>query len=734
MSEANKKVESAFEPALWNWMSDDPLENLSDDPRSRFFDRSAFITTIGEAMARARVQSKSSVFGLVGDWGAGKSTIVATLSRQLTHSGWTVQHFNPWLYPDADSLNWGFFSELRSIIPKGDQWSDTRKTLDRLRKAVVPIAKVASAFGPDASGVAETLLDPAQLSVTKMRKRVSEQLNGLQNPVLIVLDDLDRLTADELLETFKLVRFIGRLPNVYYLLCYDEKTLLDLLEKTDLVGERNDRRAIDYLEKIVQIRFDVPPLRTDLVQTLFEMSLRGIVEKCGISLTASDEKRLIELLEIGLVERLTTPRSVRHLFAHLEALLPSVANEVDTVDFVLLSWIRTFEPGLFRLIQTNRAFLMSGSGQIESDRAREKERRLDQLNQLLNDAKVLTQNRSSLTDVLAALFPVVGRIARKQQLDHLPSHGSQRISDGFYFDRYFILGVPSDDISDLSVRQALAAIYSGNKVEELLQLEEQLAINAGRAIQKIKQEHVSISANTEPLIRWVISQFSTLPIQNGWFAPRDLLTRMLAELLVEVDVRGVPGLLASATEDGVGPAYMFLDASGMLLARQYGDQNEIERWARRGSEIAEVLKERLPPFISETTAKDVFELERYEWLLLIRWCEFDSAGPQHLFRQRIESGLWPALDVVARMVSSVVPSGSGPDAVSSISGFDPIWVSKFIDLSALRQELIPSIEGAGEVFELDRAEATPENRRAYALAWLKANKGDEGWGSGASTE
>lgn len=64
----------------------------------------------------------------------------------------------------------------------------------------------------------------------------------------MILDDLDRLAPDELLLVFKLVRLIGRLPNVYYLLCYDEQTLLDTLSRSALVGG-SEGRAREYMEK-----------------------------------------------------------------------------------------------------------------------------------------------------------------------------------------------------------------------------------------------------------------------------------------------------------------------------------------------------------------------------------------------------------------------------------------------------------------------------------------------------
>ena len=49
-------------------------------------------------------------------------------------------------------------------------------------------------------------------------------LDGLDQPILVVIDDLDRLQPDELLLVFKLIRLVGRLPSVGYILAFDERT------------------------------------------------------------------------------------------------------------------------------------------------------------------------------------------------------------------------------------------------------------------------------------------------------------------------------------------------------------------------------------------------------------------------------------------------------------------------------------------------------------------------------
>jgi predicted KAP-like P-loop ATPase len=361
------------EPVSWTWMSDDPLGDPSADTRSKYFGRETFVESMSNVMRRAREQSPSSAFGLIGPWGSGKSTILASLTTDLLSGRnnsrpWQVREFNPWIFPDTIALQFGFFAELRQALPEDKQWSDTRQMLSTLRNVVSPIAKAGALFGIDGSPLVDALFDENRVSALQMREKVALHLEELQSPILFVLDDLDRLTAAELLEVFKLVRFTGRLPNVYYLLCYDEKTLVDMLDKTDLVGAVNDRRSLEYLEKIVQIRFDVPPLREDLVQELFELATEALLQKESIVPSQSERNRLRHVFESGFSDRLHTPRAVKHLMAQLEAFLPTVGIEVDWVDFVLLSWVRTFEPELYAHLQLEKSFLLGAGRAYEFDK------------------------------------------------------------------------------------------------------------------------------------------------------------------------------------------------------------------------------------------------------------------------------------------------------------------------------------------------------------------------------
>ncbi|MFD4814547.1 P-loop NTPase fold protein, partial [Streptomyces sp. NPDC058418] len=107
------------------------------------------------------------------------------------------------------------------------------------------------------------------------------------------MDDLDRLTPEELLVVFKLVRLVGHLPGVYYLISFDERTLLDVLQRSELVGN-SEPRAREFLEKIVQVRLDLPAFRERDADLLVDRSLAAVLASHSLTLTPGEQQRLSE--------------------------------------------------------------------------------------------------------------------------------------------------------------------------------------------------------------------------------------------------------------------------------------------------------------------------------------------------------------------------------------------------------------------------------------------------------
>lgn len=467
-SERNAQTDSRqtdlVEESMPSWFSDD--SNAAIAPK---YGRADFLARAWEIIDEARTQKSSTVFGLVGPWGSGKSSMLDWIRTQAAESDaaqpWSVLTFNPWDYPDSSSLQLGFFATLQTSF--GDSKFNAARTLiSELGVAVAPFTAVTAAWGLfDPSKVVESgaKLLGGDRSADSARRKLVKTLEEQKTPVLIVIDDIDRISADELLLTLKLIRQLGRLPYVHYLLSYDESTILDVLTRTNLIGNDELGRARDYMEKVVQVRFDVPRLRPSDVFDLTNEALLSL-ESAGHALRGPDRARFQEAYERFLSHRLSTPRALRRYFAQARILSPRFSEEVDLVDFLIVTWIRTFEPGVYALIQQHRSELigMPDNGLVPTHKAARDsavEAARIRWNQLLNEAGTRASDVGTILAAIAELFPRFAQATERSSAGgstQRPHIGSEQ-----YFDRYFTAGVPDGDFADTVAREAVADFERG---------------------------------------------------------------------------------------------------------------------------------------------------------------------------------------------------------------------------------------------------------------------------------
>jgi len=183
-------------------------------------------------------------------------------------------------------------------------------------------------------------------SVEKLFQKLSKALDEQDKRFLVFIDDIDRLTPNEALLVFRLVKSVGRLPNVMYLLVFDR----ELAEKA--VTEMYPSEGPHFLEKIIQASFELPlPARDDLNMA----ALSQIEALCGIPRDMDQLRRFMNMFYDAVSPYLSTPRDLTRLFNAMTVSWPAVAKEVDVGDYVALEIMRLFEPLLYNAIRTNKA-------------------------------------------------------------------------------------------------------------------------------------------------------------------------------------------------------------------------------------------------------------------------------------------------------------------------------------------------------------------------------------------
>jgi hypothetical protein len=242
-----------------------PLQVAGDDE----LERGPLLSSIEELVCVP--QEESLTFGIDGPWGSGKTSLLNLLRNSLERRGHTVVTFDAWQYREPDRLVPAYFDLVEAalrqvlILP----WSRRR-----LKELAAGLAEVG---GRRFAGPFQVLLGEREPSSIKtIRAQLQEHLDRLKQPVFVFMDDLDRLSPDELQSILRSIRLLSELPKLTHVLAYDRAQLGSLIDR-----ERGSSGAArDYLGKLVNIEFSIgdPPSGLGLPVTLH--GARALAEKC----------------------------------------------------------------------------------------------------------------------------------------------------------------------------------------------------------------------------------------------------------------------------------------------------------------------------------------------------------------------------------------------------------------------------------------------------------------------
>lgn len=706
---------------------------LADDPRDGTVDkpdllaRKEYVLSIASLLESVRGQSESSVLALIGDWGSGKTSVLEMLRVELGKSGdWSVGTFDPWSYPNAESIQAGFFIELYAALPKGTKSDKLRQSVAGLARMVSPLGALGGLLGADLSGAIQAGADliGGDTSLDASVRAASADLRSADRPVLMVIDDLDRLTPDELLTVLKLVRHIGRLPHVYYLLGYDEETLLEVLSSTPLV--QTNVRAQAYLEKVVQVRLDMPMLRSNEKLALLNNGLDAICAATGVTLTDDDVQRIGRVYEAALERRLSTPRAINRFLGQAQALYAHLSNEVDFVDFLLVSWLRTAEPAVYRMIQQESRQIF-GSILNPWDIQRNPvgaALRQDYWLGALERAGVTEQDRGGVATVLGDLFPELEAAfaARDRWIDRKQRERRKGVSERDYFDRYMVFGVPSDDLRDSVVETALSDLARGTTSDSLDQFRSVIVSRTELVLSKIR----ALRYEAEPLPDFELARFlvEITPEKSqeaSLFSdsPDRSIEREIARCLARLDKEQIDTLMDGSMEiDRDGP--LLANSVRELLWDDKRDTGLISGGEGRHLEyIFELAAKRLEEAFGKRVRRDIFSAS--EVAAFLAWNDLNGTATRSWLSRQLSEQVWQISDASASLVL--------PGRKNAESGVEQVCGGLMSDLLTdviPAKRLLDDLKENGEHSQFFNKPYpyTAEGRLQFAISELQSLVGD----------
>ncbi|HRL94094.1 MAG TPA: P-loop NTPase fold protein [Pseudomonas sp.] len=487
--------------------SEAPIRKRSEDRlrRADFADRIAGV--LSELSLR-----EGRVFAIRGGWGFGKSSLKNLITERLEvrsdDTAWL--DFNPWQWGDSSAISRALFGQIADRLGGKHSKAELARS-EALRRygtiltgASAPLKKasgsnhvissaltsvsvlfVASAIGFDLPTAAKVAAVLAALSVgtsllgrtllhlgrdrsgeplDKVREALEARLRELHRPLIVFVDDIDRLEPEQIRVLLRQVKANANLPNIVFVLLFQPSIVERAL---DPVAD-GDGRA--FLEKIVQANFDLPAVPVSIVHRIFLEELSQLVDCYATEENGFSQTRWGNAL-IGCIQpRLRNMRDARRLISSIAVHVPLHASgdvfEVNIVDFLVLETLRVFESDLHEALFRERALVLQ-EGRFRSDGRQDAEKAAaEQLLEAVPEAR-----RAIARDTIKELFPPLEWAFGGTNYGdgfHLNWVAAKRVCSPRYFPRYFELQTAIGEMSERRFVEFLHATATDDGLAETI--------------------------------------------------------------------------------------------------------------------------------------------------------------------------------------------------------------------------------------------------------------------------
>ena len=321
---------------------DNPIRNSQQDVLGR--------ADVAKSFARhvmALDASEGAVVGVLGPWGAGKTSFINLTRAEFQQEGIQMLDFNPWMFSGAEHLVERFFAELATQLKLRAGLKQVGDALKNYGERFSGLAWV-PLVGPWTERVSPILKLFGKLfkggkgGIEEGRDKITQVLKSLKKPIIVVLDDVDRLSASEIRDVFKLVRLTASFPNIIYFVACDRFRVEQALQEQELSG-----RA--YLEKIIQLPFDLPEVPSHILREQIDAYITASFE--GIeNVSLLDEELWPDIFTEIVRPLIRNMRDVRRYVATVRGTVIGLEGQVALADLFGLEAVRIFLPDVFKLM------------------------------------------------------------------------------------------------------------------------------------------------------------------------------------------------------------------------------------------------------------------------------------------------------------------------------------------------------------------------------------------------
>lgn len=620
---------------MTSYNNDQPITSACEDK----LNRQHFAKEIASLLV-LEADAPCLTISLEGKWGQGKTSILNMVREVFNEmdSPPVLVQYNAWVNGQSESLIQDFLIQFASQLGLENHAEEGKRVAKELLSysKLFSVAKLIPGVEPWGSLVenifkgvgdaTQSLSDLKELDIAGKKARVEENLRDIDRPIVVIIDDMDRLTPKECFQVLRLVKAVADFPRTAFVLAFEPNYLESVL------ASNNIDNANEYIDKIVQLRLPLPTITSKdldaLVDTYFDM----MGDNLSIYHYQDDQNRIAYMYQRYLKYIITSPRDVKRVFNHFKFVYNLVKNQVCVTDLFVLSVIAIKAHKIYSHIKSNPA-LYAGKrnsgyfdyGSFDREKALElcKQQRLRIYEELLIDGNNVYE------DLLKEIFPSLDSKSYQTYAVY-DADASGRVDHINRLSTALHISTPRGSISDQDVEvfiescgqrvDILKSAISNGAIKRFLEL---FDIFLGR--EKFNEDKQLL------LIRIIVDELSSKYLLDGFgalysglFAESSLydnICRLLNHTLRESE--GREALVRSAMKEYV--LLPFVASSILMLKDQHNEKNHEPPWLEE-----EIINMIIKDYVSKARSiliDSILKSRALEYhVIKILWCYDEGAA------------------------------------------------------------------------------------------------------------
>lgn len=419
---------------------DSAITNQDED----FFGYQKMVDSLLADLYDTDVENEAFSVGIAGKWGVGKSSFINLLRNSIPKKGGLIVDLYTRSSMNLSAISLDFFNSLSNTL-KGyhtGSWHIVDKYVKSLRCI-------------EGKGWFNKTIDAIEVfAKTDEKERLQNVITEIGRKIFVIIDDLDRLTAPEILEVLKIIDRNGSFKNVIFIVAYDKEYVNAVLRK--YLGYEGSEM---FTDKYFNYEYSLPAHNFYMEKQYVANYIRN-----KISFNESDAVTKNDLLTVwnqiggSVVRYLGLMRDVKRFINILMSRLASVKNDVNIEDFIFITLLRYKDLDLYYKLST-ADILIGGNQFLEGDPVLLylKETAISEINERLLGWK-------DASHILQKLFPVKG-----QEVHYDLKADYRKVRTTNAFDAYFF-----DAVSGKILHKDLRRLFDSSSNENSINIAKEL--------------------------------------------------------------------------------------------------------------------------------------------------------------------------------------------------------------------------------------------------------------------